>query len=225
MSEDQDFFAGAEAPTEDGAAPIILGEAPPHDAFGGEATDFASPPSDTAYLGDLNEAPSGDDNAPIYLGPSGSNDYDAPQQEYEPQQDFGTAGSTDSGDMGGSLVPSGPSPMAQWNADWQVLLQQRKDEENARKAELMEAAEEALKQMQLEREQKREAKMTKNREDEQAKLEAIEADLENDNSWQRISKMVELSHDSSQKSADVKRMRDILIGLKNDTAKAGELGN
>jgi hypothetical protein len=71
------------------------------------------------------------------------------------------------------------------------------------------------------REAKREAKMAANRADEQAKLEAIEADLENDNSWQRVCKMVELSHDSE--SADVKRMRDVMILLKNDTDKAAIL--
>jgi Clathrin light chain len=66
--------------------------------------------------------------------------------------------------------------------------------------------------------------MAKNRQDEQEKLEAIEADLENDNSWQRVCKMVDLSHDAAEGSADVSRMRDVLIFLKNDTTKALELG-
>ena len=65
--------------------------------------------------------------------------------------------------------------------------------------------------------------MTKNREEEQAKLEAIEADLENDNSWQRVCKMIELSHDSTAKSEDVKRMRDVLILLKNEPTRAEAL--
>jgi hypothetical protein len=198
MSEDQgDFFASAASDqTED--APIILGEMPPQDDFAG---DFASPPSEddgNNYLGDVNEAPSGDD-APIVL--------------------------TASDDDAMAMVSGGdPSPMQKWNAEWQETLLRRKEEEGARKAELVEAARIALEQMQQEREHKREAKMGKNREDEQVKLEAIEADLENDNSWQRVCKMIELSHDSSQKTADVKRMRDILIGLKNDTSKALELG-
>lgn len=221
MSEDQDFFAAPPAEASDDA-PIILGEAPPTDAFGGDDVGFASPPSEDAYLGDLNEAPSGgtEENAPIYLGPSGSAEDFAQAPSGE---DFVQAAASE--DAGALVEASGPSPMAQWNAEWQVVLQQRKDEENERKAELLAAAQEALKQMQLEREQKREAKMAKNREDEQVKLEAIEADLENDNSWQRVAKMVELSHDSSQKSADVKRMRDVLIGLKNNTTKAVELSS
>jgi hypothetical protein len=116
-------------------------------------------------------------------------------------------------------------PLQIWNEEWTQVLKVRKDEENARKADLLEAARASLAQFQQEREQKREQKLAKNREDEQAKLEAIEADLENDNSWQKVCKMVELSHDSSQKSSDVKRMRDLLISLKNDTARADALGS
>eukprot|EP00538_Stauroneis_constricta_P003812 CAMPEP_0119548158 /NCGR_PEP_ID=MMETSP1352-20130426/2147_1 /TAXON_ID=265584 /ORGANISM="Stauroneis constricta, Strain CCMP1120" /LENGTH=80 /DNA_ID=CAMNT_0007593347 /DNA_START=1 /DNA_END=243 /DNA_ORIENTATION=- len=70
----------------------------------------------------------------------------------------------------------------------------------------------------------REKRMSKNREDEQAKLEAIEADLDNGNSWQRVCRMVELSQDSAENSEDTKRMRDILILLKNDASKAQSAG-
>jgi hypothetical protein len=64
--------------------------------------------------------------------------------------------------------------------------------------------------------------MAANRSEEQEKLEAIEADLENDNSWQRVCKMIELSHDNK---TDVKRMRDIMIGLKNEPARATALSS
>jgi Clathrin light chain len=39
-----------------------------------------------------------------------------------------------------------------------------------------------------------------------------------------VCKMVELSHDSTKQAQDVKRMRDILILLKNTPAKATALG-
>ena len=101
----------------------------------------------------------------------------------------------------------------------------RKDEENAKKSELLEAARVALETFQKNRETKRETKMSKNREDEQAKLEAIEADLENDNSWQRVCKMVELQHEGTvQDVEDVKRMRDVMILLKNEPARAAAVG-
>jgi Clathrin light chain len=71
-----------------------------------------------------------------------------------------------------------------------------------------------------ERALKREATGAKNREDEQATMEAIEADLENDNSWQRVCKLVELQAETTDKSQDVKRMRDVMIFLKNEPTKA-----
>lgn len=117
-----------------------------------------------------------------------------------------------------------PSIMQKWNEEWQVTLAKRKDEENAARAELVESARVTLEKFQADKEAKREAKMAKNREDEQAKLEAIEADLENDNSWQRVCKMIELQHDGAHEGEDVKRMRDVLILLKNEPARAAAVG-
>jgi len=179
--------------------------APPDDAFAAAPTDaFAAPP------GDVMEgfaAPPEDDNA-IILG--GSPVVEEVDPEDEPEE---------------APVDLGPSPMQKWNDEWQETLMKRKDDENNKKAEMLEAAQLAMENFQKEREMKRENKMAKNREDEQAKLEAIEADLENDNSWQRVCKMVELSHDSTEAAEDVKRMRDALIYLKNDTARAEVLGS
>jgi hypothetical protein len=62
--------------------------------------------------------------------------------------------------------------------------------------------------------------MAKNRSDEQQKLEDMEADLENDNSWQRVVKMVELQQDSVEGMRDSKRMIDVLIKMKNDPERA-----
>lgn len=208
-------------------APILLGDpaegdfaAPPADFASPPVDDFASPPVDDfaappvddfaappaeaepAYLGEVNEAPSTDGADPIVLVTSGSDDELVP---VEPE-------STE------------PSPMQLWSAEWQETLKERKDIENSRKTELVEAARIALEDYAKQREQKRESKMGVNREDEQAKLEAIEADLENDNSWQRVCKMIELSHDSTAEAEDVKRMRDVLILLKNEPARAEALG-
>jgi len=121
------------------------------------------------------------------------------------------------------LGDTGPTPMAAWSEEWQVTLRQRKDDENDAKGAHIEAAQADLAAFQAEKEAKREAKAAKNRADEQDKLEAIDADLENDNSWQRVVKMVELSHDSADGSADCGRMRDVLIFLKNDTDRAAIL--
>ena len=181
---------------------------------------FASPPepeympAEDDYIGLVDETvPAGDE--PIVLGPPPP----APEEDDNVEE------------MAAAIIspmkqeePAGPSPMQMWNEQWQETLLARKDEENAKKAEFVEAARLALEEFQAMAEQKREAKMAKNRQDEQEKLEAIEADLENDNSWQRVCKMVDLSHDATEGSVDVSKMRDVLIFLKNDTTKALELG-
>jgi hypothetical protein len=158
--------------------------------------------SEPAYLGEVNEAPSMDDQPILLMGPSGSDDEMPMEMENTSDE---------------------PSPMQKWSAEYQETLKDRKDAENACKAELLEAARVELELFASQREQKRESNMSTNREDEQAKLEAIEADLENDNSWQRVCKMVELSHDSTAKAEDVKRMRDVMIMLKNDQTRAQTL--
>jgi Clathrin light chain len=231
MDDDMNFFAApppAVQPSgsgddfgmgDDSGAPaqIVLGG----DDYAGAGGDDAAmaPPM---YLGDVNETTSFEDSSPpIVLVPSEGGDTGGYSLGGEPvlveqEADDETALAT--------TTTSEPSAMTKWNTEWQELLLVRKDEENARRAELVEAARLALEQFAAEREHKREAKMAKNREDEQAKLEAIEADLENDNSWQKVCKMVELSHDSTKQAQDVKRMRDILILLKNTPAKATALG-
>lgn len=193
----------ASPPPED--APIILGD-PPEDTM----HDFAAPPMDDQFgygeqfVGTVDETVPVDDS-PIVLG--GPDEDEPIAMGDEPVEEV-------------QIVPAGPSPMQKFNEEWQATLLQRKDEENARKVELAAAAEEAMKVFHQQRESKRESKMATNRSDEQEKLEAIEADLENDNSWQRVCKMVELSHDSGDTTADVKRMRDVMILLKNEPNRA-----
>jgi hypothetical protein len=217
MSEEEaNFFAAPPAEEAAGGEPPIVLAPPPaeEDAFAADAfaaDAFAAAPSaeedQAAYLGEVNEAPSAEE--PIILGGG------APEEDIPAGDDLLPPAPEEE--------PTGePSPMAKWNAEWQETLKVRKDEENARKAEMIEEARVALEQFQAEREQAREKAMAKNREDEQAKLEGIEADLENDNSWQRVCKLVDLQHDSTEKSQDVKRMRDVMILLKNEPTKAQE---
>jgi hypothetical protein len=158
---------------------------------------FAAPPADM----DAFAAP--DEDAPIVLG--------APPVE------------TDEEPLA-PMEPTEPSAMQKWNTEWQETLNERMSEEEAKKAEMVEAARISMEKFNKDREAKREGKMAKNREDEQAKLEAIEADLENDNSWQKVSKMVELTHDGAEDAEDVKRMRDVLILLKNEPSRAEAVG-
>lgn len=116
-----------------------------------------------------------------------------------------------------------PSAMKKFNAEWQETLANRKQEEDDSKAAMIEAARVATEEFQTKASMKRDAKMAKNREDEQAKLEDIEADLENDNNWQRVSKMVDLTQDA-EGGEDTKRMRDVFILLKNEQGLAAKVG-
>lgn len=119
----------------------------------------------------------------------------------------------------GAIVPQ-ESPVAKFNQEFQETLMKRKDHENTVRAAAVENAREELEVFQQQREAKREARMSKNRADEQQKLEDLEADLENDNSWQRVVKMVELQQDTVEGTQDKTRMIDILILMKNDAERA-----
>lgn len=181
-----------------GDAPIVLG---PPDDYEGDNLGFAAPPPEE-FVGTVDEV--------LIMAPPKGEDANVleeatPTMAEQAQQ---------------QIVAMEPSAMAKFNEAWQQTLIERKDEENAFKAEYIAKAEETLKNFAAQREQKRENKMKANRADEQGKLEAIEADLENDNSWQKVCKMVELNLESQTDSADIKRMRDVLIVLKNDTQKA-----
>mmetsp|Transcript_101502 Transcript_101502/g.293728 ORF Transcript_101502/g.293728 Transcript_101502/m.293728 type:complete len:228 (-) Transcript_101502:87-770(-) len=226
MSEDN-FFA---MPADDAAPPAdnsgegdftMVGDAPPSEAppaapveDDGDMMGFAGAPAaeEEAPADAFASPPEETEDTPIILGgpppeePEIAMDDPAPAEPELPP------------------APAEPSIMQKWNEEWQVTLTQRKDEENSKKAEMIESARAYLEKFQADKEAKREAKMAKNREDEQAKLEAIEADLENDNSWQRVCKMVELSHDGAHEGEDVKRMRDVLILLKNEPARASAVG-
>ena len=185
---------------------------------------FAAPPVDD-FVGDVNAVPT---DAPIILGEPAP--YEAPVEE---DNAFAAAPagvetvSDDEEDATANnnvLVSAEPTPMAKWNDEWQTTLLTRKDEENATKAATVEKAREDIEKFQAEREKRRESRMAKNRSDEQDKLEAIEADLENDNSWQRVVKMIELNQDSSDGAVDTGRMKDVLVLLKNEPKMADALG-
>lgn len=229
---DDNFFAMP--PAEDAPeAPPTEGAVEGEDDNGG-FTLMDAPPGDAPYVGDMNEAPAGGDDMGMGMGFAGGEDvgFAAPPSEDAPIILGGAPPEEPDMDIMGAVTvedaepeESGePSPMQKWNAEWQETLLVRKEEENNVKGEAVEAAQLSMENFNKEREQKRETKMAMNREDEQAKLEAIEADLENDNSWQRVCKMVELSHDGAGDSEDTKRMRDVMILLKNEPSRAATVG-
>ena len=200
-------------PMDDAAEePIILGAPAPEGDYIGEI-DAAPPavlvPEEPAFF---DEEPMPADNMPAVMTMEPPAEYMAPGVEEVEEEEVPAAVEEDT-----------LSPMTVWNNEWQVTLKERKDEENAQKGAAVEKAEQDLADIQAQREKKRESRISKNRSDEQEKLEAIEADLENDNSWQRVVKMVELNQDASEESMDCTRMKDVLILLKNDADRAAIL--
>lgn len=197
---------------------------------------FAAPPAEDDNVGDVyyGTAPVADDSAaffnppviedvptdpaPIILGGPAPVIIDEPTaagvENVEDDDD------EDVSPTAGVFSSSEPTPMQKWNDEWQTTLLARKDEENAKKAADVETARAEIEAFQAEREKRREARMAKNRSEEQDKLEAIEADLENDNSWQKVVKMIELNQDSSEGAENTGRMRDVLVLLKNEPQRA-----
>lgn len=250
MDEDQFFAAppAGEAPLggDDGGFALYTGDdqfysAPPGEEapLGGEDGGFTllgdSGEAPAAFVGDVQESDMG------FAGASMDDAFGSPPPP--PDEDFGFSPSEDAPIVLGppdleptphatteddgaeaTAVSTIPGAMQKFNEEWQVTLAARKDEENATKAEFIESFRLAMEEFQKERELKREARMAKNREDEQAKLEAIEADLENDSSWQRVCKMVDLTHDGADAGVDTKKMRDVFILLKNEPGLAAKVG-
>jgi len=208
MSEEQDvsnFFQPMDDEgIEVGGDEAILLAAPEEAILLGapeESNYFVAPTNIEEYVGEMDTAPPAEplDSAPIIV-----------DDEYQIE-------------VSDDVTPPAISLMAQWNNEWQVTLKERKDEENAAKASSVEKAAADLTAFQTERDIKYQSKSKKNRNDEQDKMDAIAADLEDLNSWQKVVKMVELSHDSAEGSADCGRMRDVLIFLKNDIEHATAL--
>jgi len=203
------FLGEAEAPAADDAAAFV-GDV--QDATDGmEAMGFAAAP-DGGDGGD-------DDDGMGFAGFAAAPD--------DNDDGMGFAGGDDDG-MGfadAPIVLGGPPPQAEDAPIIMGLEPAAADEEDAAKVDMEAAAKTFMDEFQAKREAKRDAKLAKNREDEQAKLEDIEADLENDNNWQRVSKMVDLTQDGAvEDNEDTKRMRDVFILLKNEAGLAAKVG-
>ena len=198
---DQPIFLGSEAESPSGDYIGEIDAAPPAVMV---PEEFPYPSEDMPAVMMMAPPPAYDNAPAAFMAPG-------VEEVEEEEDDFQEAETND------------PSPMTLWNNQWQVTLKERKDEENAQKGSAVEQAEQDLSELQGQREKKRESRISNNRADEQEKLEAIEADLENDNSWQRVVKMVELNQDAAEESKDCSRMKDVLILLKNDSDRAAIL--
>jgi len=243
-----DFFSGADISETPSDAPILMGPPPVAEDDNDFMMDFASTPAppvgQTEYIGEIIDHDEGvaqdvaEDEVLILSDPN--QPYDGAPAVYEEIGDLPPP--TNFAVPGGTFLPLEPteepptdmpipiedtikkeSPLAKWNNEWQVILRERKDAENAAKAAQAETARKEHDMFLEELEAKRKIRMSSNRANEESKLKSMEQDLENDNSWERVVKLVELTQDSVEKSAEIKRMRDMLILLKNDKERAIKL--
>eukprot|EP00593_Proboscia_inermis_P006223 CAMPEP_0171312632 /NCGR_PEP_ID=MMETSP0816-20121228/26877_1 /TAXON_ID=420281 /ORGANISM="Proboscia inermis, Strain CCAP1064/1" /LENGTH=210 /DNA_ID=CAMNT_0011798273 /DNA_START=24 /DNA_END=656 /DNA_ORIENTATION=+ len=199
-----DFFAPAEADSPFGATPIA--------------------PIDSGYddIGDVDltgETPAAENPPAVMVMPAPEEYMMGPPPTEDDPIILGSPMDAPVG-FGEDATPAEKTPMQKFADEWQVILRERKDHENSSKAEVVMESQKEMELFHERRDKTRETRMAKNRSDEQSKLESLEADLENDNSWQRVVKMVELQADTVEASEDTKRMRDVLISLKNDKDKA-----
>jgi hypothetical protein len=110
-----------------------------------------------------------------------------------------------------------PNPMAKWHTLHQENLTTRKAADDTASTQAKVEAKSDLAEFHIAREAARESKMAKNRNEEQVKLEALEADLESINPWERVVKLIDLQVGAdAPDGGEVGRMRDIMIQLKNE---------
>lgn len=85
-----------------------------------------------------------------------------------------------------------------------------------KKQEIMKAAREELLAWNEERQKKLAARSQMNREEEEKLKEGMKEDMECENPWERVNKLVEMNAEGEH---DLGRMKQVMIRMKNDAAK------
>ena len=85
-----------------------------------------------------------------------------------------------------------------------------------KKQEIMKAAREELLAWNEERQKKLAARSQMNREEEEKLKEGMKEDMECENPWERVNKLVEMNVEGEH---DLGRMKQVMIRMKNDAAK------
>ncbi|CAM9577568.1 unnamed protein product [Hapterophycus canaliculatus] len=99
---------------------------------------------------------------------------------------------------------------------WQAGLNEKARIEAEAKQAALEAAKADLESHVVERAANKEAKMGRNREQEQVFLEQLEGELESENPWERVVSLVDTQTEIVDDFKDTSRMTSILIQLKNE---------
>lgn len=136
------------------------------------------------------------------------------------EEPAGGNGGTGMGDMPDMGMPAPedvePSALDDFMERWRASLVEKAALEADVKAAALDAAKADLETHSVERAANKEAKMARNREQEQVFLEQLEGELESENPWERVVSLVDTQTEIVEDYKDTGRMTSILIQLKND---------
>lgn len=136
---------------------------------------------------------------------------DAPSEQPATEEDPFAAG------------PSSPTPVVdefkftrEWNMQFRERCEAKDKAALEKKQEIMKAAREELLAWNEERQKKLAARSQMNREEEEKLKEGMKEDMECENPWERVNKLVEMNAEGEH---DLGRMKQVMIRMKNDAAK------
>ena len=104
----------------------------------------------------------------------------------------------------------------EWNMKFRERCEAKDKAAMEKKQEVLKEAREELQKWNEERQKKLAAKAEMNREEEEKLIENNKEDMNCENPWERVSKLVELNAETKH---DLTRMKQVMIRMKNDAAK------
>lgn len=104
----------------------------------------------------------------------------------------------------------------EWNMKFRERCEAKDKEAMEKKQEILKAAREELMAWNDERQKKLAAKAEMNRQEEEKLIEGNKEDMNCENPWERVAKLVEMN---AEREHDLSRMKQVMIRMKNDAAK------
>ena len=104
----------------------------------------------------------------------------------------------------------------EWNMKFRERCEAKDKEAMEKKKEILKAARDELLAWNEERQKKLAAKAEMNRQEEEKLVEGNKEDMNCENPWERVAKLVELN---AKREHDLERMKQVMIRMKNDAPK------
>mmetsp|Transcript_42809 Transcript_42809/g.87496 ORF Transcript_42809/g.87496 Transcript_42809/m.87496 type:complete len:165 (+) Transcript_42809:75-569(+) len=106
--------------------------------------------------------------------------------------------------------------LAKFNAEWEAKLAEKREAEFEMQKAARANAEEERAAWNTQRDIRLKAKKDSNRSEEQVLQEALESEVENSKTWERVSKLIDAGESADGKGSDTSRMRKLFIQLKSE---------